>query len=282
MKKILALFVASAFAFSCADDDPLATDQLAGGPKLVGFQESFTSVSYFEDLGTIEHEFPVTLLGLGNGQLSSEDIVITYDAAPESDAVEGYEYDFAEASKQVVIPAGSTFAMIPISVHTGNFDPVVKTTLKLKITAVTTSGVSYAEQNRILDIYFIGCQSTLAGDYNVKTTRKDTGAIYNFPGETVTMTAINTFRTETVGPYRVTDFAAGANAGYTFIDICGVIKVPLQNLGDIYGNEVKGMTEDGTDGAVVSSSYFSVNYQIGFGTPVNSVWRPFTSEYTRI
>lgn len=281
MKKIFALLCVSALTFSCVEDTVLPGDDMASGKKVVGFQENLTSISYFSDLGDKEHEYPVNLIGLGNGQYSSKDIVVSYEADPTvaNSATEGLEYDFTDAAKMATIPAGTTFGMIPITVHTGSLNPSGKTVLRIRLTATTTSGVAVSSNYGYFDIIFIGCQSGLQATYNVQTTRNDTQAIYNFANEDVVMGDVNTFRTGSVGPYTAGSLDPSATNGYTFIDICGVIQVPEQNLGNVYSNIVKGMTEDGTDGSV-SGNNFTVSYQIGFTS--NTVWRPYTSVYTRL
>lgn len=171
MKKILSLLFIASIAFSCTDDDIKTEQNFASGPKVVGFQKSQTSIAYFEDLGVKSHDLPLNLIGLGNGQYSESDIVVTYEVDPSSTAQEGVEFDFAGVAGQVVIPAGTNFGIIPIDVNTGQLDPLVKTELILNLT-ITSPGSVIGDQYKKLTVIFVGCETNLEGTYtNVSGSR---------------------------------------------------------------------------------------------------------------
>lgn len=279
MKKFLTLAIACAALISCTDDDIRTEHQLDSGPKVIGFNSSFESVAYFEDLGAVERNFPVNIIGTGNGQLSSSDITVTYEVDPSSTAVEGTEYDFIDTSGMVTIPAGSSFGMFPLLVNTGQLDPVQKTELVLNLTS-STGNTTVGAQYSTLRIVFVGCQTQIAtagvpGDFSVLIERND-GAAWSWASETVSLVDINTLKTTTTGGW-----AAGTIApdqGYNFIDICGDITVPVQGLCQgYYSNQVYGLTSDGTDGFVTDANNFDATYEITFSAGN----RQYTNTYVR-
>lgn len=100
MKKIVLLFSFILALTSCSEGDVLETDNVASGPKIVGFQSQSESIAYFSDEGVQSHSFPVVLVGLGNGLLSTTDIPLQYEVdLVNSTAVEGVEFDFANSSQ---------------------------------------------------------------------------------------------------------------------------------------------------------------------------------------
>lgn len=279
MKKFLTLAIACAAFISCTDDDIRTEHQLDSGPKVIGFSSSFESVAYFEDLGAVERNFPVNIIGTGNGQLSSSDITVSYEVDPSSTAVEGTEYDFVDTSGAVTIPAGSSFGMFPLLVNTGQLDPVQKTELVLNLTS-STGDTTVGAQYSTLRIVFVGCQTQIAtagvpGSFSVLVERND-GASWSFGTETLTLVDINTIKTTTTGGWSAGTIAP--DQGYNFIDICGDITVPVQGLCQgYYSNQVYGLTDDGTDGSVTDANNFEATYEITFAAGN----RQYTNTYVR-
>jgi len=254
------LVVASAF-LACTDDDIRTEQDFSNGPKVVGFASALATVEYFSDEGVVMREFPMNLIGNGNGQPSSTDIDVTYEVDPASTATEGVEFDFVDSSGIITIPAGGTFGNFPINVNTGQLNPTEKTQLILNLVS-SSEGSVVGQQYAQLKITFVGCQSQLQGGYTLivsnpsgPRTRTD---------EMLTVTGINTFQTRYVGRYA---FGTFDPAGYTLVDICGEIAVPDQNLGQ-YSNQVYGIDAygDGIDGIVTSTSTFEVKHNISFST----------------
>ena len=279
MKKLLILALSAATIISCTDDDIRTEHQLDSGPKVIGFSSSFESVAYFEDLGAIQRDFPVNVIGTGNGQLSDSDITVTYEVDPTSTATEGVEYNFVDASGMVTIPAGSSFGMFPLVVNTGQLDPVQKTELKLKLVS-SSAGTTVGQQYSTLRIVFVGCQTQIAtagspGSFTCTVVRND-GASITFPSETVELVDINTLKSTTTGTWSPGTIAP--DQGYDFIDICGDITVPVQGLCQgYYSNQVYGLTSDGTDGSVTDSDNFAATYEITFSAGN----RQYTNTYVR-
>jgi len=279
MKKLLSLMFILAASISCTEDN-LEPEGNFQGPKVVGFGTSFESVAHFADIGVVERTFPVNLIGLGNGSTSPEPIEVSYtiDAA-NTTAVEGVEFNFADTSGKVTIPAGGTFGLFPLNVNTGNFNPTEKTQLVLKLTSATGETV-VGEQYNSLRIVFVGCQSELAtpeGTSYTAVVTSSTGFVRTYPNEIVTLTDVNTFHTQNTGTFTSAQLAPATDTGFDFIDICGDITVPSQNLASYWGNIVKGLTTDGTDGSVADPNTFTIVYEISFSAGN----RTYTAVYTR-
>lgn len=279
MKNILAILTIGAVLFSCTEDDIRIEHQLNSGSKIVGFSKSLETVSYFSDQGQVELDFPVSLIGSGNGGTLSENIEITYEVdLVNSTATEGVEFDFADTSGKLTMQAGSSFVGFPLKVNTGSLNPTMKTELLVNLTSATNNTV-VGQQYQSLKIIFVGCQSTVDGTYTVTVQRADLASPSVFTGETITPTAVNNFVTRTSGNYAF-GVLAGSNQGYDFIDICGEITIPQQNLAHIYSNLLQPISaNNGLDGTVVSNNEFNTNYEIGFTG--NTVWRQYAATYIR-
>lgn len=248
MKKIklilTALFVAS-MVTSCLVDDEENTS-FEESPYVIGFETSFANESYFEDLGVVQANYPLNVLGGGDGTPIENDVVVNYEISSSSTAVEGQEFDFVDNSGSLTIPAGSTFVNFPLNINTGNFDSNTPTSLILTLTGTNGDSSLISELNDELAITFVGCQSQLNQfTYQVTTTRDADGRVENNQLETITFLDVNTFRTATVGPFgpgaRSGDI--GGTNGFTFEDVCGDITISNQSLVSLYSNEVYGTGE---------------------------------------
>jgi hypothetical protein len=274
MKKLLILLCVSAFTVSCVKTDVKEVDSIASGPKIVGFANKIQQVAYFSDQGTVDVAVPVSLLGYGNGQLSSDAIVVNYAADAASTATAGVEYDFANTTGKVTIAPNTTFVNIPLKVHTGSLNPTAKTILLLNLTT-TANGVVVGDQYKQLKVVFVGCQSQLAGTYTVVVTRND-GVTKTFTNEEITLVSTNYFKTTTTATYAPGTIAN--DQGYNFTDICGEINVAAQGLCQgTYSNTVSGISTDGVDGTVTDNNHFKVTYQVTFSAGN----RTYTNVYSR-
>jgi len=259
MKKILSLMIVIATAFACTDDDIRTEQDLASGPKVVGFTPNFQTVTYFADQGVVRRSFPLDLIGMGNGQYSNSDIEVSYVIDAASTASNGVEFNMVNNSGKIVIPAGSSFGEFVIDVNTGQLNPTSKTELILNLTTSSPGSIVGAQYSQ-LKIIFVGCLSQLAGNYQKVTTWNNGANSFTRTDEVLTLVDINKFRTRYVGNWNVGTFTP---QGYQFVDICGEITVLDQNLGQ-YSNEVKGGVEDNVpnDGAVTSTTQFYTVYDV--------------------
>jgi hypothetical protein len=281
MKKFLSLFVVLALASACMDDDAGPQGDFGAGPKIVGFGSSFATVEHFEDIGVVQRSFPINLIGLGNGQVADRDIEVSYVVDMEaSTATEGLEFDFVDTSGKVIIPAGGTFGMFPLNINTGNFDPSDKTQLVLRLSDAS-EGAVVGQQYSTLRIVFVGCNSEIATEagtsYTLVVTNTTTGVAVTRTNEVIRKIGVNTFRGNHTAQWTPAQLAPATDTGFTFIDICGDITVPQQNLANYWGNLVRGLTSDGTDGDVTSPNSFTVTYEVTFAAGN----RTFVGVYTR-
>lgn len=276
MKKIfIAAFVALTLS-ACNDDDRLANDDLKGD-RIAGFAQAIQSVSYFEDLGQVTVNVPVTLLGLGNGEAPSQPVEITYELdAAASTAVEGVEYNFVDNTRKVTIPAGATFANIPLLVNTGDLNSSSATKVVINLTQAS-AGTVVLQSSKQVSVTFVGCLADLAGTYTAVTVNAATGSTFTQVNQTITETGINSFITTNTGTFSP---GQAPNQGFNFSVLCGEIDVPSQGLfNGQYTNEVVGVPDSsGADGHVIDANSFSIKYKANGGGGVYTTW---TTTYTR-
>lgn len=163
MKKLLLMATIALGLFSCSKDG-LATDTLNDGPEIVGFNKSVENVAYFSNVGPKPLNLKVVMQGLGDGLAPIEPITVSYQIdLTKSTAVLGREFNFATTTGTVTIPAGGSFADIPLIINTGNFSTTAKTELVLNLTS-PSSGV-IGEQYKSMKVVFVGCATNLVGSY---------------------------------------------------------------------------------------------------------------------
>lgn len=260
---------------SCSDSDKDNGYIYNGdGVRIYGFQNPSTRFSHFEDKGVVEDKVPVILIGGADGTSNDKDVVLNYIVDTEnSTATEGVEFDFKDTSGKLIIPAGSDYALFPLNLNTGNFNASKATKLILKLVSTDTPETTISDLNRVVEISFIGCRSTLAdSQYNVVVVRDD-GSTKDHGTESLTSPGVNTFVTETTGLYNKGQYSA--TQGFTFVDICGSITVEKQGLfNGQYSNQVYTVEP----GKVDENGNFVITYAITFdGKPTF-----FTATYTKI
>lgn len=207
MKKMIykLFFVASLLLVSCNEEDALITDQLSGGVEAVGFKESSVNIAYFQDLGPITYNIPVEIKALGDGQLPTNDIQVSYTIS-NGTAQEGVEFTNPSTTNVVVLPAGSTFVNIPIVVNTGSLNATQATEAYINLSTSTPNTV-ISETNKKATVKFIGCATSLQGTYK-----------YGSTVATITKIAPN--------KYRSTYLPTFASAyWFEFTDTCGELQI---------------------------------------------------------
>lgn len=257
LKLILFVFVI-AFSFTSCELNDESTidghDLTANETKIVGWGNSAITESYFEDLGTIDKNYPIDVLGGGDGSPTSSDIAISISVNNVETTATNNEYTLSVTS--ATISAGQTYGNMPIGINTGNFSPSEPTKLVLDI-STSVDGVVVSDLAKTLTINFVGCQSEIANfSYMVTIVRED-GATYGPAVETVTMESVNNFLTYSVGSW-----ASPLNPGHgiRFGDICGSLTIPDQTLADMYSNAVKGLSTATVD----ENGSFILKYSINF------------------
>ncbi|SDR73313.1 hypothetical protein SAMN05216503_0662 [Polaribacter sp. KT25b] len=278
MKKIkLILFsaiISSFFFTSCTElgsNDLSGSDLTNGGsaPTIVGWAQATVSESYFSDIGTLNNNYPIDVLGTSDGSPTQSDISLTISVDPETTAIEGGEYSLP--STTVTIPAGSSFAGVPIDLNTGGFNLTQPTLLVLNV-STSVNGVVVSEASKQMRITFVGCKSTLdASTYDVTITRRNTGSVTTRTGITLTALDVNYFESPYVGHWPL-------SPGVRFTDICGDLFITSHDLADTYSNQVTGAAgANGLAGTVDSNGNFTLTYSV---SPAET-WGIYDAVYTK-
>lgn len=306
-KKLFVFLLLAAAASSC--DDIGDDKELNYGTGAYVAQFPFAEKTGFflkDDAVIYDYNVPVQLVG-GNGLALDTDVVVSFEQLDYVDdptttgddtyvtAVEGVDFEFVNPTNTFTIPAGSTFASLPIRVLSGNLNDQAPSVLVLNLTTVDGSGtavVASGNKGKINLILQGTCTSDLAGNYSTVTTRLSTGVVYTFATDVFDEIEAGTYNTSYVGPYYGLGQTPGtsgntivlggtADAGYTFKEVCGRVKVETQNLGGVYSNEVRQ-----TDAQYAASSVdpdtgvITIEYSVWFTG--NTVERMFRSIYTPI
>jgi len=280
INKFLALLALPLVFVSCLVDDDV-DNTLSQSPYIVGFSNSLAVESHFVDVGVVSAEYPLDVLGGSIGGANSQDMTVSYVVDPASTAAEGVEFDFVGALGEFTIPAGSTFTMFPLDINTGGFNPTAPTELILNLTGVATNNGVVSSLNDQLRITFVGCQSTVhTSSYNVVATRLSDGAQMDHGTETITLTSVNNFKTDTTGTWAVGSIAP--DQGFSFVDICGAITIADQGLAqNYYSNQVTGVVtanQNGSHGIVHPNGDIEISYQITFAAGDQT----YTNYYTKL
>lgn len=298
--KILSLFLLITLASSCdvGDDKEL---NFGNGAFVAQFPFAEKTGFFLKDEGaTYDFSVPIELVG-GNGLALAQDITITFEVdetATDAEgnlintAIEGTNYDFV-GSKTLVIPAGSTFASVPLKIYSATLDDQNPPVLLLKLTSAIAEGqtvVTSGNKGSVALTLQGQCTSDLEGGYSLVTTRTSpNGGPYTAPVDFIEELEPGTYNTTFVGQYYAAGNTVGsgawvllpaaADAGYTFIEVCGRVKVEDQNLGSVYSNEVRQTDAQYALSTVnPTTGVITINYRIGFSG--NTVFRNFRSVYT--
>jgi len=279
--KILSLFALLAAAFTACDTPNIGGDEAQsygdGETIIAQFTKDEETGYFLQDNGdTYTFNAAVDFVGANDMPLSS-DMVVTYEVDASSTAVAGTDYDFVDPSGQVTIPAGSTYANIPISVYSGNLDSANPTELVLNITVASASGhnvLSSGNHGTTTITLQATCTSNLAGIYSLRMIASN-GWDVTFPNEEIIETGAGAYKTTTT--YRWPNGQYSSDQSFNFQEVCGRIEVPSQGLfQDMYmGNEVTGTSEGLVDSATGDLTiYYSVSFSSGIVT--------CTGQYTKL
>ncbi|MET0944737.1 MAG: hypothetical protein ABWY22_04985 [Flavobacterium sp.] len=301
-KKLFVFLLLATAAVSC---DSVGDDQelnYGTGAYVAQFPFADKTGFFLKDEAVIyDYNVPVQLVG-GNGLALNTDVVVSFvqetyvPAAGDNkvSAVEGVDFEFVNPTNSFTIPAGSTFASLPIRVLSGNLNDQAPSVLVLKLTEVSADGTTVVASGNKGTINLIlqgTCTSDLAGNYTNSTTRLQTGAMYSWTLDVIEELEPGTYNTSFVGQYyglgqdsgtgSTAVLGATADAGYTFKEVCGRVKVETQNLGGVYSNEIRQSAAQYAASSVnPDTGVITIEYSIFFTG--NTVERPFRSVYTPI
>ncbi len=250
MKKIFLVTLLSFVLFSCSKDR-LAYDEPTNG-NIVGFGSTIRNAAYFQDIGAVNFDLPVKLYGFVDGKLPANPITMTYSVdTANSTATEGTEFSFSTTSRQITIPAGSTFVNIPMLVNTGALNSTQKTEVIINLT--TTSDGVIGEQFKSIKVVFVGCSTSLEGNYD---TYLGNGTSSFSGTATVTKIAPNVYRCS-----RLPGISSGGQPlTFDFSDVCGDLEIIEWEFESSYPMFKTGTTSDRPTGIKQTPSgylYFS-------------------------
>ncbi len=301
MKNVFKFLFISLLALSFSSCD-LGGDKaldFGSGAFLTQFTTADKLAFFNKDLGTVyTYDIPITLVG-GNGLALNSDTSIVYEVDPTSTAVLGTNFDFVIPGFKATIPAGKTFTSVQIKVYSATLNDQMPPKVILKMKSATSAG----GQNVLVTggifkttvTLQAQCSSDLAGNYSLVTTRLGTGATYPFAVEPVVATNnAAEYLTNTTGPYFPTPGTGSiptaqippSNAGFTFNDVCGRLKLkPNQTLASYYSNAVSQSDAEYATSVIstvnvggvpkkVMTIYYSVNFASGL--------RGYKAVYTKI
>ncbi len=225
LNKLFLLLVLPLLCVSCLvdDEDDQGLQGIQNSAYTVGFNSSSTLQSYFEDIGAVNIDVPVNVLGGNSGIVLPTDVSVTYTVDPSSTAVEGNEFTLTGSS--FTIPGGTTFGNLPIQINTGGLDPDQPTTLVLKLTTTSSNAASVSTINDTFTITFVGCQSFHAGQYS----NPDMPSGANGVG-TITELAPNSYRIDAM-PFL--GFGGVTPVEIDFQNVCGEIEWTGWQLGTL-------------------------------------------------
>jgi len=286
MKKLILLLALSATYISCTSDDVMSFDN---SPYIVGFSKANDVKSYVATGDVVPLNVPVNLIGGQQGLTMDTDVTISYELDASSTAVVGDEFDFVNATNNVVLPGGGTSVDLPLLINTGNLETGTENakTIVLNLTSVTSvNQVVIGTQYQQITITINGlCYSHLQGMYNLVATRPATGAIYNLPGEEITQVSDGVYLTSSTGPYNIRGLIspsaqlATPTAGFIFSEVCNDITMQTQQLGGGYSNIV---TQDAAQASVSHkdpvTGVLTIEYSVWFTG--NTVERRYRGVYT--
>lgn len=284
MKKLILLLVLSVTYISCTSDDVKTFDN---SPYIVGFTKATDVRSYVATGDIVPLDVPITLIGGQQGQTVGNDVTITYALDASSTAVAGNEFDFVNATNDVVLPQGVTSTIIPLVINTGNLETGAAnaTTIVLDITTVVSNeSVVIGSQYSKITITLNGlCYSHCQATYQLTTTRVLTGAVYNLPDEVVSEVSAGTYLTSSTGPYNTRGLiSAGAQLasstpGFIFSEVCGLITLQTQQLAGVYSNIVTQSSAQAAASSKAENGDMIIEYSVWFTG--NTVERPYRGVY---
>ena len=294
MKKAILLSTIFALSFTNCSDDNDEIDSYGPNATIVGFTTDFSS-NFGTNLDESTLTVPVDLISYSNETLPTSDVSVQWSVDASSTAVEGVDFDMP-ANTSVIIPTGSTVATIPIVVHPSGFDPFAPKVLVLNLVSASNAIVG-AQYNQVSITLQGVCVSELEGTYSTLTTRVENGTTYTWTTETITKIEGSTYLTEYIGGYHGTAQTPGvfmttanvtgpttvlpavAVAGYTFSEVCGMLKLETQPLGNYYTNDVRQSEAQYAMSMVdEETGVLTIAYSIFFTE--NTIERPFISVYT--
>ncbi|WP_146608963.1 hypothetical protein [Gelidibacter algens] len=278
--KILALLTIMALSISsCIIDDDAQV--FSEGPHVLLFPSSQVTGFFLND-NSDDYTFTVPLkITGGDGFPLDAELNATFEVDASSTAEQGVDFDLTNSSGSVIIEAGSTFANLPIVVHSGALDPDNPTTVVLNITGGTSTSsneiVASGNKGKITITLQATCSSDLEGVYQLAVTSSSGGSNFH-PMEVITEIEEGTYLTTQSGTWNAGVLNGGVREGFIFKEVCGKLIIEQQYLAGIYSNLLEGITVLGT--VDPETGDLQMVYTIGFDD--NTTFNTYTATYTKL
>jgi len=271
MKKIFNLFVAFSLLFisSCDDNADFPTDDfLTGtaseGGAIVAINNAtagkLLGVPSSQDFDTATVSFAETELDLGVLLMSGGDEIANYEILKSVNG--GTEVSVAT---NATLPISLVYTTVEefidglgIAVSDLRIGDVI--TFRTKMTKTDGSVIFAGPSDGSFSIT-VSCSSDLAGTYSL-TTVASNGNIKTFPNEKIIEISPGVYKTESIYTWDVG--AIAPDQGFNFVDVCGELTVPDQDLAQgYYSNDVFNNEPGIVDGATGDLKIF---YTVSFGS----------------
>jgi len=241
--KYILIFILSVGLFnSCLFEETAQELDLNGqGPNLGGFELARTNFAAIADGEEYQFDLKMKVFGPTWTDITNP-VTLTIGVDPSSTVVEGTHFRIDNPTI-TLSPDNNMLGLFRVTMLTEGIETPLPKSPVLVLTVTEASGdPNVLNSGKPINITFnYACPSFLEGTYNV-TMIRDGGAPVTYT-DVITKTGIGEYRTSEVGHW-IGGLGVGT-PGYTFIDVCGVLTVPGQNLVDYYSNWVEG-TEYGS------------------------------------
>jgi hypothetical protein len=239
-KYIFLFFLLAGIVPACVEDTA-PEDAFGKTPNLVSFTSATANLSAVATGDEFVLTIPMEVEGPSFRDIDAP-VTATVSVDPASTAIEGVHYRLDDTSI-TFDPSNNMLANFPITVITEGLEPPLAAapTLVLRVSGVSGVDNVIATGKPISINLLYLCSSELAATYNVHIVRTNAaGVVTEFDFEDpIVQTGDGEYRGVSVAHYA--PGSLGGTPGFTFLDVCGELTVPLQNLVDLYSNEVYGV-----------------------------------------
>lgn len=231
-KYLLILVLSIGLFNSCLVDDETNYGDNDTGYNLVTFELGKTLVSAIADGSEYTFPMKIKLVGPTYRDIKS-DITVTVVVDPSSTAIDGTHFRIDQPT--IVLKADNNYlGLIDVTMITdGIVTPLPKNPILVLKVQSATGDPNVTNTGKPLEIEMnFACYSEFQGAYNLTVTASS-GAVFSRT-ETISKVGTEQYLTTSVGTWS----PPLSTYGFVFNNACNVLSVPLQNLANMYSNEV--------------------------------------------
>lgn len=241
IKYLLIVIISMSLVTACFDDET-GLELNSEGNNVAGFTNARENVANIADGSEYDIALKMKLEGPTVMDLTN-DVTVTFAAAPGSTAIEGVHYRIDNPSTTLLKANDYLGYGNIVMLSDGIVAPLAGPSPVLILMATATSGENkvVASGKPVVVTINYACDSNLDGTYTETIDYWRGGAFVSTTTRTTTFTktGVGEYRTSNVGHW--TPAALGGTPGFTFYDVCGDITIPGQNLVNLYSNWVQGV-----------------------------------------